>query len=327
MKRLLLLPLAVMATMAMMSAPAAQVMRTGLPDATLTPGALNPHVTQATIHQTICVHGWTATVRPPVSYTNRLKREQIAQYGYTDTNMRDYEEDHDISLELGGSPTNPKNLWPEPHHVAGHLGSRTKDTLENHLKRMVCSGNLSLAKAQHMIATNWVAAYRRYYHHLSHEITEPARASFGAPFSHVHSQQKGLTMAFQYSVTLRNAFVGQTDSTVGSAPLLEIYTGTIPTNCGTAATGTQLVSMTLPTTWLGAAASGAVALSGTWTGTGAAAGTAGYFRIYDPTGTTCHVQGTITATGGGGDMTLDNTSIASGQTVNVTSFTMTAGGA
>jgi hypothetical protein len=81
--------------------------------------------------------------------------------------------------------------------------------------------------------------------------------------------------------------------------------------------------MTLPSDWMSNAASGSKSKTGTWSGTGAAAGTAGHFRIYDSTGTTCHMQGTVTATGGGGDMTLDNTSIASSQTVTVSTFTLT----
>ena len=75
--------------------------------------------------------------------------------------MRDYEEDHLISLELGGSPSSPRNLWPEPHHVIGGWGSYTKDKLENRLHSMVCHGQISLAEAQHEIATDWIAAYKR----------------------------------------------------------------------------------------------------------------------------------------------------------------------
>jgi hypothetical protein len=92
-------------------------MATGLPDAGLTPGATNPAVTPSTLKQTICKSGWTATIRPSSSYTTGLKRKQIAQYGFADTSLSDYEEDHLISLELGGSPTSPANLWPEPHHI------------------------------------------------------------------------------------------------------------------------------------------------------------------------------------------------------------------
>ena len=139
---------------------AASVLKTGLPSHTLTPGIANPAVTQATIHRTICVSGWTATIRPSSSYTNHLKTVQLAQYGFVDRNPSDYEEDHLISLELGGSPASPKNLWPEPHHirVAGlDLGSYAKDGFENHLRALVCAGRLSLHNAQQEIDLNWVA--------------------------------------------------------------------------------------------------------------------------------------------------------------------------
>lgn len=135
-------------------------------------------------------------------------------------------------------------------------------------------------------------------------------------------------MALQYSVTVRNAQLDAFESTTGASAILRILSGTVPANCATAQSGTLLASLSLPSDWMSAASAGSKALLGTWNDTSAdATGTAGYFRILDSTGTTCHAQGTITATGGGGDMTLDNTSIASGQTVTVTSFTLTAGNA
>ena len=109
---------------------------------TLTPGSLNPDVTQGTVGQTICVRGWTATVRPPTDYTNRLKAEQMPQYAETGP-PSDYQEDHLISLELGGNPTDPKNLWPEPYPRASEV-----DRIENQLNDKVCSGELTLAEAQ-----------------------------------------------------------------------------------------------------------------------------------------------------------------------------------
>jgi len=134
-----------------------------LPDATATPGALNPAVTQENIASTICTLGYTAKIRPPVSYTTRLKIKQLSsapysKYGSTVTSQ--FEEDHLISLELGGSPTNPKNLWPEPW--AGIYGARAKDKLENKLHALVCANQLSLADAQRLISTNWFAAYKSY---------------------------------------------------------------------------------------------------------------------------------------------------------------------
>lgn len=133
-----------------------------LPNPSRTPGALNPAVTQRDIYSTICVRGWTRTVRPPEAYTEHLKREQIRLYGYRDRWLRDYEEDHLVPLELGGSPASPRNLWPEPHHVAGGWGSYRKDRLENRLNHLVCRGRITLAVARRAIARNWIAAYRRF---------------------------------------------------------------------------------------------------------------------------------------------------------------------
>jgi hypothetical protein len=109
---------------------------------TMTPGALNPNVTQANIHQTICMHGWTRTVRPPVEYTNVLKVRQMRAYGESG-DPSDYQEDHLISLELGGDPRDPRNLWPEPYPRASEV-----DRIENELNAKVCSGELTLADAQ-----------------------------------------------------------------------------------------------------------------------------------------------------------------------------------
>jgi hypothetical protein len=109
---------------------------------TLTPGVLNPDVTQATIGQTICVRGWTRTIRPPTDYTNELKRKQLAEYGLHGS-LSAYQEDHLISLELGGNPTDPRNLWPEPYPRASDV-----DQIENQLNEAVCSGHMSLADAR-----------------------------------------------------------------------------------------------------------------------------------------------------------------------------------
>jgi hypothetical protein len=108
----------------------------------LTPGVLNPDVTQATIRSTICRPGWTRTVRPSVSYTNELKRRGLRQYGLRGS-LGGYQEDHLISLELGGNPTDPRNLWPEPYPRAAAV-----DQIENHLNHRVCTGSLTLAQAQ-----------------------------------------------------------------------------------------------------------------------------------------------------------------------------------
>src|SRR6266576_3947408 len=111
-------------------------------DIARTPGVLNPDVMQANIDSTICVTGWTKTIRPPTSYTNDLKRKQMREYGVGGA-LADYQEDHLISLELGGHPTDPRNLWPEPYPRASEV-----DSIENELNAKVCSGQLSLAEAQ-----------------------------------------------------------------------------------------------------------------------------------------------------------------------------------
>jgi hypothetical protein len=140
---------------------AAQLAMAGdLPDPTLTPGAINADVTQENIDENICVSGWTKTVRPKTPYTNKLKKQQIVQYGYSDTAPAHYEEDHLISLQLGGNPTDPKNLWPQPYD--GTCNARTKDVLETKLKRLVCDGAVSLQDAQQAISSNWIEAYKLY---------------------------------------------------------------------------------------------------------------------------------------------------------------------
>jgi hypothetical protein len=113
-----------------------------LADPVRTPGVLNPDVTQATIGSTICVSGWTRTVRPPVDYTNALKRRQMRAYGEQGP-LSQYQEDHLISLELGGDPTDSGNLWPEPYPRAAEV-----DQIENELNHEVCTGKITLAEAQ-----------------------------------------------------------------------------------------------------------------------------------------------------------------------------------
>lgn len=135
-------------------------------------------------------------------------------------------------------------------------------------------------------------------------------------------------MAFQFSTTARNAALDAIETAIGTSAVLKIRSGSVPADCGTADSGTVLATLTLPSDWLAAASGGSKSKSGTWEDASAdATGTAAHFRIYASDGTTVHMQGTITATGGGGDMTLDNTSIASAQQVTITSFTLSAGGA
>lgn len=135
-------------------------------------------------------------------------------------------------------------------------------------------------------------------------------------------------MALQYSVAVRNAKLDAVETAIGTSAVLKIRTGSAPANCAAADSGTVLASCSLPSDWMAAAAGGTKALSGVWSDSSAdAAGTAAHFRLYASDGTTCHAQGTVTATGGGGDMTVDNVVFAAGQAFSVTGFTLTAGNA
>jgi hypothetical protein len=126
-----------------------------LPDPSRTPGVRNPAVTQSTIGSTICKSGWTKTIRPPVSYTNKLKAQEMAELGLKGA-PSDYELDHFISLEMGGDPKDPKNLWPEIWPQA-----RLKDVVETNLAHRVCKGTITLAEAQKIISTDWTSEYQR----------------------------------------------------------------------------------------------------------------------------------------------------------------------
>ena len=133
-------------------------------------------------------------------------------------------------------------------------------------------------------------------------------------------------MALQYSTTVNNARLDAIETAVGVLAVLKIRTGSMPANCGTADSGTVLATLSLPSDWMANASANSKAKSGTWQDSSAdASGTAGYFRIYASDGTTVHIQGTVTATGGGGDMTVDNAVFATGQSFTVNTFTITAG--
>lgn len=157
-------------------------MNGALPDTTCTPGALNPAVTQANIQQTICVKGYTATIRPPLSYTGPLKRkimghgsysvsyngQQYSDHGYGTTySASQVELDHLVPLEVGGAPADPHNLWPEPGGVdkitlnvnGQNASSQIKDAFENWSREQLCTGKETLAKAQHDFMTDWLSAY------------------------------------------------------------------------------------------------------------------------------------------------------------------------
>jgi len=135
-------------------------------------------------------------------------------------------------------------------------------------------------------------------------------------------------MALQYSDAVRNAQLDALETTIGTSAVLKIRTGAQPSTVATADSGTVLASLTLPSDWMAAASGGTKAKSGTWQDASADnTGTAAHWRLYASDGTTAHAQGSVTATGGGGQMEVDNTSFASGQSFTVTSFTITAGNA
>lgn len=126
----------------------------------MTPGAINPDVTQDNIQQTVCVKGFTKTIRPPASYTNKLKKRQIRQYGYDNRNPKHYEVDSLIALSIGGAPHDPRNLWPEPRK--SEWGARKNDQLELVMYKMVCANEISLAEAQQAMGANWIVAWKKY---------------------------------------------------------------------------------------------------------------------------------------------------------------------
>jgi hypothetical protein len=130
-------------------------------------------------------------------------------------------------------------------------------------------------------------------------------------------------MAVQLSVAVRNARLDAIETAVGATPVLRIFTGAQPANCAAANSGTELWNETLPSDWAAAASSGSKALAGTWQADAIADGVAGHWRLYASDGTTCHAQGSCSETGGGGDMILENTDIATGQQITVTQFTLT----
>ncbi|MBV9002860.1 MAG: hypothetical protein JO304_27645 [Solirubrobacterales bacterium] len=123
-----------------------------LPDRHCTPGALNPAVTQATINHTICVPGYTETIRPSESITEPEKFASMAAYGVDGRSPHDFEYDHLVPLDLGGAVNDPRNLWPEPS-----ASPNPKDSVEDQLHSLVCDGQMSLARAQHIVATEWVS--------------------------------------------------------------------------------------------------------------------------------------------------------------------------
>jgi len=135
-------------------------------------------------------------------------------------------------------------------------------------------------------------------------------------------------LSLQLSVAVRNAELDALETVIGTSPNMRIRTGSPPANCAAADSGTVLATLALPSDWMAAASGGSKAKSGTWQDASAdASGTAGHFRIYDSGDTTCHIQGTVTATGGGGDMTVDSTAFTATQPFTVTTFAISMGNA
>ncbi len=171
------------------------------PDPSCTPGALNPAVTQATTDRTICVAGWTATVRPPESITEPEKAASMAAYSDTGS-MGDFEYDHFVPLELGGATNDPRNLWPEPGP-----SPNPKDTVENELRQKVCDGQITLAEAQHEIVTNWVRLG---------QSTSPPPSGPPAPSAPAHGAECTISASYSSHYNDYNVYVhsNQPDQTV-----------------------------------------------------------------------------------------------------------------
>jgi hypothetical protein len=141
---------------------AAALTASDVPNDATTPGVDNPAVTQQTIGQTICVHNWTKTVRPPASYTNALKVKQLKALGYADQDPSHYEEDHRLSIEDGGDPRAEGNLYPEPYDPASGYGARVKDKLETATSHAICAGTITLEQGRAILKGNWKDAFQRY---------------------------------------------------------------------------------------------------------------------------------------------------------------------
>jgi hypothetical protein len=136
--------------------------QSSLPDHRLTPGALNPAVTNETMHSTICVRGWTQTVRPDKQRSHEMKQAAMARYRLRGRRLSNYEGDHLVPLALGGAPLDMRNYWPEPLIADDGWTAEMKDELEAVLSRMVCNGSLPLDAARRSIAADWHHAYQLY---------------------------------------------------------------------------------------------------------------------------------------------------------------------
>jgi len=132
-------------------------------------------------------------------------------------------------------------------------------------------------------------------------------------------------MTVQYSDAVRDAKNDVVETTIGTSPKLQFRSGAKPANCAAADSGTLIAELTLPSDWMSNSSGGVKVKQGTWTGSAIAAGIIAHYRLKDSAGTTCHEQGSVTITGGGGDMTVDNDNVANGQTVSVTGYQKTSG--
>lgn len=146
--------------LSLLATPALACLSTdSLPDPACSPGAIDPRVTQENIHETICVPGYSKTVRPPVSVTNRIKKERMQAYGIA-APMNTVELDHLVPISSGGCVDCVSNLWPQSWII--HPSAHDKDRLEDRLHALICSNQITLQEAQTAIRTNWVEAYRKY---------------------------------------------------------------------------------------------------------------------------------------------------------------------
>ena len=132
-----------------------------IPDHARTPGAINPHVTQDNATLTVCVAGWTRTIRPPSSYTSRLKAKQMHAL-HLPGSARDYEEDHLVPLCVGGHPTDHRNLWPQPRR--GQWSAKIKDQLEASVCRAMCRGAMTLEEGRAIfLRPDWTKEYLKFF--------------------------------------------------------------------------------------------------------------------------------------------------------------------
>jgi hypothetical protein len=139
---------------------ATNALASDLPDPAITPGAINPNVTQTNIQSTICAKSYKKPALTPVSFRNNLKLKQIKAYGYTDQNLNHYDEDYLVPIILGGNPMDPHNLWPQA--LKGQWNAEKKDRLELEIYSLVCLNVIPLEEAQSLFITDWTAAYKRY---------------------------------------------------------------------------------------------------------------------------------------------------------------------